>query len=263
MGQQPPQLHKQIQSRAWRYHWLDSPQDPRENTSDLWMSENRAWATLEHSSFVSWRRPVVSVSTESCTKFWFEMVSLMEFIALVWPSGSTKRSLLPGPSKDRPVEVNLNPDGFYQVRVEYAHCTGIASGCGLKPTDVLETVAQDNHERAAHVTQEQQAWHDNEEHMEEEPPVRFDPYTTTSWTPIWSDLVKPRKHANVFRGKLSTSQGGCMISWKRSYTMLNSWVTRRSLSIFLRQLSSGEVMIVMTVYGPSQDDKKQLFLLER
>lgn len=69
--------------------------------------------------------------------------------------------------------------------------------------------------------------------------------------------------ANVFRCKLSTSQGGCMISWKRSYTMLNSWVTRRSLSVFLRQLSSGEMMIVMTVYGPSQDDKKQPFLLER
>lgn len=56
--------------------------------------------------------------------------------------------------------------------------------------------------------------------------------------------------------------GGCIISWRKSYTSLNSWSTRHTCSVVLRQNSSGSVFTVTNVYGPSVDAQKQDFLRE-
>lgn len=46
-----------------------------------------------------------------------------------------------------PCEVNLDPQGFYNVQVQYTHCSAIAKGAGLSPSVVLETLDEDNIER--------------------------------------------------------------------------------------------------------------------
>lgn len=53
----------------------------------------------------------------------------------------------------RDCQVNLDPKGFYNVQVQYSHCTDIAAGAGLSPSVVLETVEEDNQERQAQYLQ--------------------------------------------------------------------------------------------------------------
>lgn len=58
------------------------------------------------------------------------------------------------------------------------------------------------------------------------------------------------------------SRGGCIVAWKRSYTMLNSWTTRHTVSVILQQNQTGCKFLVTNVYGPSVDAQKLDFLLE-
>lgn len=51
--------------------------------------------------------------------------------------------------------------------------------------------------------------------------------------------------------------GGCLIAWRRNYTLINSWTTRHSISALLRQESSGALFVITNVYGPSNDALKQ------
>lgn len=60
------------------------------------------------------------------------------------------------------------------------------------------------------------------------------------------------------------SSGGSVISWKKNYSLLNSWTTAHTVSAVLRQEVSGGVFMVTSVYGPSADDmeSKKGFLEE-
>ena len=53
-----------------------------------------------------------------------------------------------------------------------------------------------------------------------------------------------------------------MISWRKNYTHLNSWATRNTCSVVLRQNSSGMVFTVTNVYGPSENAFKPNFVVE-
>ena len=55
------------------------------------------------------------------------------------PSGSS--------GEKKPVQINLNPEGHYQVSLEDDFCKQIGEGCGLKKTDVIEALQTDNRER--------------------------------------------------------------------------------------------------------------------
>ena len=56
--------------------------------------------------------------------------------------------------------------------------------------------------------------------------------------------------------------GGCIITWRKNYTRINSWSTRHSCSVVLKQNNSGEIFTVTNVYGPSEDALKPDFLKE-
>lgn len=58
------------------------------------------------------------------------------------------------------------------------------------------------------------------------------------------------------------SKGGLIITWKRSFQLLNSWTTRNSCSALLKQTSSGGILLITNVYGPSSDDIKPEFIQE-
>lgn len=50
------------------------------------------------------------------------------------------------------------------------------------------------------------------------------------------------------------TKGGVIISWKRNYTLLNSWATLHTISALLKQESTGGTFLITAVYGPSIDD---------
>lgn len=46
-----------------------------------------------------------------------------------------------------PTEATLRPDGFYEIKVNYAHGVQLADLCGLNHTAVIQSVEEDNIER--------------------------------------------------------------------------------------------------------------------
>lgn len=56
-----------------------------------------------------------------------------------------------------PVGVTLKPDGFYDVRVNYDHCSGLADRCGLNPEDVIQTIDEDNEDRRTGLKKKKEA----------------------------------------------------------------------------------------------------------
>lgn len=101
--------------------------------------------------------------------------------------GDTSR---PGPSRPRNKEgSSLNPEGFFEVHVQYDRCVDLAYTLGLKPGDVLQTIEEDNAARREVFAQ--QAQHDQRSEIDpqvqgpqeqgqddEQAHVRFD-YTDT------------------------------------------------------------------------------------
>lgn len=85
-------------------------------------------------------------------------------------------------------------------------------------------------------------------------------------------VYDPRNHARVLptfferdcaillaRG----TKWGTIISWKRCYSLINSWTITNKVSVVLKQESSGTLMIVTSVYEPSDDDElKKAFMQE-
>lgn len=97
-------------------------------------------------------------------------------------SGPSKRASKLGHKQgcaNNNVQVNLDPDGFYKVHIDYAHCTAIAVGSGLNPSDVLRVIEEDNIERETQQTQTDQPMQDPDQNLEdmemEEFRTRFDP----------------------------------------------------------------------------------------
>lgn len=58
------------------------------------------------------------------------------------------------------------------------------------------------------------------------------------------------------------STGGILIVWKHSFELLNSFVTRHTCSVVLRQVAMGQVSVITTVYGPSREEDKMNFIEE-
>lgn len=60
----------------------------------------------------------------------------------------------------------------------------------------------------------------------------------------------------------NNSAGGLLIAWKHGFHSLNSWATRNSVSVLLQQSSSGAILLVTNVYGPTTDTLKPAFINE-
>lgn len=58
------------------------------------------------------------------------------------------------------------------------------------------------------------------------------------------------------------SLGGCLISWKRSFLLLNSWVSEHTCSTVLLQKNTGAKLVVTNAYGPLGETSKYLFFKE-
>lgn len=57
-----------------------------------------------------------------------------------------------GPSKKKAAQgpqatCDLNPEGFFEVHVQYAQCKELATRFGVDPNDVIQTVQEDNQQR--------------------------------------------------------------------------------------------------------------------
>lgn len=60
----------------------------------------------------------------------------------------------------------------------------------------------------------------------------------------------------------SNSAGGCLIGWKRAYTLLNSWVTKHTCTAQLRHIPTDQEFSITNVYGPSNEREKGEFIEE-
>lgn len=56
--------------------------------------------------------------------------------------------------------------------------------------------------------------------------------------------------------------GGCLVAWKREFELLSSWATRHTVTAILQRTTTGDIIAVTSVYGPSQDDLKIPFIGE-
>lgn len=71
--------------------------------------------------------------------------------------------------------ISFNPEGFYEVQVQYDHLAEMASACGFKNKDLEEVIAMDNEQRRLQASHNQP---DSEMTTEEVPELdmtRFDP----------------------------------------------------------------------------------------
>lgn len=61
-------------------------------------------------------------------------------------SGPSKRTMRKNKQANN-INVSLDPEGFYKVRVDYAHCSMLANQAGLSKEAVIQTIEEDNQER--------------------------------------------------------------------------------------------------------------------
>lgn len=64
------------------------------------------------------------------------------------PTGQTKR--VPLPLKNKPpkvVQIQLNPEGYFKVRVNHDHMDNLVEGCGFKTNEVQAIIDVDNVKR--------------------------------------------------------------------------------------------------------------------
>lgn len=58
------------------------------------------------------------------------------------------------------------------------------------------------------------------------------------------------------------SAGGTFMIWKKSFQLVSLWSTRHTLTVLLRHICTGSQFQVTNVYGPSDDNLKQVFIQE-
>ena len=56
--------------------------------------------------------------------------------------------------------------------------------------------------------------------------------------------------------------GGVLIAWKHAYILMNSFTTKHTCTVVLKQPSTGTLFAVTSVYGPSREDRKHEFIQE-
>lgn len=86
------------------------------------------------------------------------------------PTGPTKK-ILRGENSGQAAEINLNPAGFFEIKVEKAHCAKMGEGCGLSIEVVQQALQEDNTERQKASASEQRG----KAAAEEEEMVNLDP----------------------------------------------------------------------------------------
>lgn len=71
-------------------------------------------------------------------------------------SGPKKKLLVTreASSSDPPATVQLDPTGFFEVRISSTHAETIGAGCGLTEKEILQTLKEDNEERRAQMEME-------------------------------------------------------------------------------------------------------------
>lgn len=65
---------------------------------------------------------------------------------------------------------------------------------------------------------------------------------------------------NVVVVHANNTVGGLLIAWKKSYQLLNSWVTKNSCSALIKQDSTSAILLITNVYGPSSEALKDGFI---
>lgn len=65
----------------------------------------------------------------------------------------------------------------------------------------------------------------------------------------------------AFNCSIGTS-GGVVIAWKKNFELQKSFSTRHTLTVLLRQQSTGAEFLLTTVYGPSVENEKPQFIQE-
>lgn len=71
------------------------------------------------------------------------------------PKRKNALPLIPTPAKratgkekiSEQATISFNPEGFYEVKVQYDHIAKLATGCGFKNSDIEEVIAKDNEQR--------------------------------------------------------------------------------------------------------------------
>lgn len=69
-------------------------------------------------------------------------------------------------------------------------------------------------------------------------------------------------NSEVAYNQAINSAGGILIAWKRSFQLLSSWSSRHCVTVLLRQTSSGWLIQITSVYGPTEDALKHGFISE-
>lgn len=65
----------------------------------------------------------------------------------------------------------------------------------------------------------------------------------------------------AFNMALNTA-GGTIIAWTRSFSLVNTWSTKHAVTVILKHLATGSVIVVTNAYGPTDDTLKQQFIHE-
>lgn len=58
------------------------------------------------------------------------------------------------------------------------------------------------------------------------------------------------------------SNGGCIISWRKSYSLISSWATQHTCTAILMQTATRAIFTVTNAYGPSEDNQKKKIVHE-
>lgn len=58
------------------------------------------------------------------------------------------------------------------------------------------------------------------------------------------------------------SKGGMVVAWKKHYQLINSWATKNTLTVVLKNTKTNEIAQFTTVYGPSVEVDKPEFISE-
>lgn len=58
------------------------------------------------------------------------------------------------------------------------------------------------------------------------------------------------------------TKGGCVITSRNNFKLINSWSTKHIVTVILEQASTGAIMAISNIYGPSIDDQKIEFISE-
>lgn len=60
--------------------------------------------------------------------------------------------------------------------------------------------------------------------------------------------------------QVTNGAGGCLIAWKRTFSLINSWTSHHSCTAIFRRDGANSCFAITNVYGPSADRQKELLI---